>query len=213
MANDPRQAITSTEALWNELEGRGLATLYTKFLHQSWWPQTPLQAIQPFAEIAAQVKAQPQLIAPLIEDTNWRVNLHGVALAILAGARPLVPVLARRLGAGSWIAPQLAAGIALLGRGDDPSDSSGVAELAELTARLRAATIDSEPKIVMSIYVVMSYLDRTAAGDFASSSVFQRLWIDGSNWYDLTLRHIHFWRVLLPHFMLDPDSQATDNGT
>src|SRR5262245_60741517 len=155
MPNDPQPAITSTEALWNELERRGLTTLYAKFLHQSWWPQTPLQAIQPFAEVAAQVKVQPQLIAPLIEDTNWRVNLHGVALAILAGARSLVPLLARRLGVGSWIAPQLAAGIVLLSRGDDASDSRRVAELAELTALLRAATIDSEPKIVMSIYVVM----------------------------------------------------------
>ncbi|HVK95973.1 MAG TPA: hypothetical protein VM571_14750 [Noviherbaspirillum sp.] len=191
-------SIVTTEQLWNAIIDAKLTERHLSLMNMNWWPTPPWDALAPYARIAGQVGGEFESIRPLIEDANWRVNLYGTAIAVLADAKPIVASMVEQV-AHSWVAPQIAAGIAILI--SDAEDDVREAHLAKLHQIAVESSEDQEFKFAMSAYAALRPRGRKHASNFEQAPEFPEKWHIGSKWYDLTKMHYERWRVILPYFV------------
>ena len=180
--------LQTTDDLWSALEQAGATARYSKLLHL-----VTIEGLAPFFEVAPRVMQKPDIIAPLILEPNWRVTLSGTALAVLVWSERLVQPMIERLVQGSWVAPQLAAGIAFL-LGD-------TADLSPLRQLLESCKSTSDPKTVMSAYAALALKHDPAARTFERTELFSMLWrLDDVRCYQLAARWHGIWSVAGPYF-------------
>jgi hypothetical protein len=179
--------IQTTDDLWSALEQTGAAGRYSKLLHL-----ITIEGLEPFFEVAPRVMHKPEIIAPLVLDRNWRVTLIGTALAVLVRSERLLTPMVEALVQGSWVGPQLAAGIASL-----PGD----ADLSPLRRVLENCSPASDPKTVMSAYAALALKHDAAASSFESTGRFSTFWkLDDVRCYQLAARWRGVWSVAGPYF-------------
>lgn len=99
--------------------------------------------------------------------------------------------MAWRLANWNWVAPQLAAGIAIV-------DQGGGIDLVQKI--VEEATEESNPKVVLSAYSALSFMNSPIAAEFEASPLFEHLnnadaW-DGS--VSIARRHWDFWNTIEP---------------
>jgi hypothetical protein len=179
--------IQTTDELWSALEQTGAAARYSKLLHL-----ITIEGLEPFFEVAPRVLRKPELVAPLIRDGNWRVTVVGTVVAVFVRSERLAAPMVERLVQGSWVAPQLAAGIAFL-----PGD----ADLSPLRRVLENCHPASDPKTVMSAYAALALKHDAAASSFESTWHFSTFWkLDEVRCYELAARWRGIWSVAGPYF-------------
>ncbi len=178
----------SQEELLAGLESSGASARYTQLLQR-----TGIAELRPFFEVATRVQARPELLAPLILDDNWRLNIVGTALAVLIGSERLAPSMIDQLVRGSWAAPQLAAAIASV-----VTSKTDVSKLRDLLKRADAA---SEPKTLFSAFAALDLLGDSAAREFVRNPAFSELrQRDEAHFYLLAARWRGIWMVAGPYF-------------
>lgn len=182
--------IRTIEELWAALDETGASARYSLLLNSA-----TIESLEPFFQVAAAVRARTELVSPLIADPNWRITLVGTALAVLIRAKPLAVPMIQRLVDGSWVAPQLAAGIASL-----PQDESNLEPLRRLLAE---STAESDPKTVLSAHSALSLLNDPVARQFDGGAVFAELWNrDTARCHQIAMRWSGKWQIAGPYFRL-----------
>ena len=188
--------ISTTHDLWDAILQQNLPEQYLSLMNFNWAPDTSWDALTPYARIAALVADRPEIIRPLIEDRNWRVNLFGVAIAVLADAKTLLDSMINRI-ADSWVAPQIAAGTALLIW--DVEDDERKVHVEKLLKIATASAAGQDMKSVMSAYAVLRTCFKQEIKSYGEDADFYRKWTVGGAWYDLAKTHYERWRVVLPY--------------
>jgi hypothetical protein len=182
--------VQTSEELWSALDSSGASARYALLLNSA-----TIETLEPFFQVAAQVRTRPALIAPLIGDVNWRITLVGTALAVLVREETLTESMVERLVSGSWVAPQLAAGIA--------SMPHAGAQLDPLREFLAQCTLESDPKSCMSAYAALSLLGDPIARTFDATPVFAELWKrDDVGCQQIAARWRGIWQIVGPYFRL-----------
>ena len=173
------------------LDDMPLYTWYLPLLH----PSADLPEVQSllakYRKLAVGLRTCPDFIRELISDRNWRPTLIGLAVVILLRAAEYQSDMVWRLVNWNWVAPQLAVAIAIVdqGRGEDL-----------LRRVVEEANEESNPKIVMSAYSALSFVNSPIAAEFEGSELFEHLrkadaW-DGS--VAIAKRHWEFWNAIAP---------------
>ena len=198
-------SIETTDDLWNAIVEAGLADRHLALMNFNWWPDSPWDVLTPYAKIASNVAGRPEVIRPLIENPNWRFNLFGVAIAILADAKPVLDSMVARMDR-SWAAPQIGAGVAILlsGTSEDVRDS----HLQKMLAIAMSPASDHELKFVMSAYSSVRIVSRPHVASFENDTAFREKWRAGASWYDMTRRHYERWGTVLPYLAKYVDQAA-----
>lgn len=191
-------SILTTDDLWSQIVESHLTDRHLSLMNLNWWPNPPWEALTPYARIAGKVVDRSELIRPLIEDRNWRTNLFGVAIAVLADAKPLLDSMIARIG-DSWVAPQIAAGVALLL--PDPDNEGRDLYLSKLLEIAMAPPANDELKYLMSAYAALRICSKSHVKCFEENAGFGEKWRVGGAWYDLTKMHYERWRSMLPYLV------------
>lgn len=142
-------------------------------------------------KLAIDLKTKPEIIQSLITDKNWRPTLVGNTIVILLGDKKFQRDLIWRLENGSWVAPQLAVGIAMI--------DNGLAE-KELQRIIENASEKSNPKIIMSAFASLKFLKSEFAEHFEGTDLF-RILKEKDSWdnsVDIAERHWGFWKSVEP---------------
>jgi len=182
----------TVDELCAALEKSGASERYSKLLNG-----ITIEGLKPFFEVAPRVLARPELIEPLILGPDWRVTLVGTALAVLICSERLTAPMVEGLARGSWVAPQLAAGILSL-----PSEN---VDLSKLRAVLEGAGPASDPKHILPVFAVLEQRNDPAARAFRETDLFSALWkLDSARYYSLTWRWRGIWGIAGPHFRCGP---------
>lgn len=148
-------------------------------------------ALNKYRELALNLRKHPEEIRKLIISLNWRPTLVGNAVAILLREKAFQEDMIWRLENRSWVAPQLAAGIAIL--------DEGLAE-DRLIKILVSASDVSNPKTIMSTYSSLVFLKSPFAEKFEKTAIFERL-KEKDNWdnsFDIAEHQYDFWRSVEP---------------
>lgn len=191
-------SITNADELWAEAVRLGLPDRHLALMNQNWSPEPSWQALEQYAKLALQLRGQPEIILPLIENANWRFNLFGTAFAVLAEERSLLPAIIRKVG-DSWASPQLAAGVMILSAYED--EEARKVLLEPLRGLVMSGAVDGELKFEMSSYAVLRLRYREAANEFERRPDFADFWRAGGNWYDMTKAHYQRWMTVLPYLL------------
>lgn len=195
----PITTLQSFDELCAALDQTGASGRYALLLHGA-----TIETLEPFFLVGERVRARPELLLPFIDDRNWRVTLVGTALAVLIRSEQLVTAMVAKLVAGSWVAPQLAAGIASMGPG-----SAALDPLRQLLAR---CTMDSDPKTVLSAHAALALVNDSAAREFDATSLFAALWKrDGVRCHQVAARWRGIWQVAGPYFRHRIGASDTDD--
>ena len=144
-----------------------------------------------YRNLAIALKNSHAIISQLICDLNWRPTLIGNAVVILLRAKEFSKDLIWRLENGTWVAPQVAVGIALL---DD-----GLVE-KELQRIIENASETSNPKTIMSVYSALKFLESKITNEFQQTKLFEVLKEKDSwdNSIKIAERHWEFWKNIKP---------------
>lgn len=191
-------SIVTSEQLWNAIIDAKLTEHHLSLMNMNWWPTSPWDALAPYARIASRVGGDFESIRPLIEHANWRTNLYGVAIAVLVDAKPILESMIERI-THSWVAPQIAAGVAILI--SDAEDDVREAHLANLHQIAVESSGGEDFKSAMSAYAALRPWGRKYASQFEQTFEFAEKWHIGSKWYDLTKMHYERWRSTLPYLV------------
>lgn len=124
------------------------------------------QILYAFVELGKILTTNSALVYGFLQNSNWRQNMVGNAIAILQGDSRFLPDIVAAIIRGSWVAPQLAAGFAIL------SDGTVTTPLEDC---LEVATEESRPKTVLSAYAALKLIGHAKATDFEKTSLFEHL--------------------------------------
>lgn len=173
------------------LEDTPLNTWYVPPLHPNFNGVRGLELLSKYRRLAAGLRESPEFVRELILDKNWRPTLMGVIVVILLRACEYQADMAWRLANRNWVAPQLAVGIALVDQGN------GVDLVRKIVEN---ATEESNPKVVMSAYCALSFMESPLALEFETSPLFENL--KNADAYDgsigIAKRHWDFWNTIEP---------------
>jgi hypothetical protein len=167
------------------------APYYLHLLNLYWGEDGEDEVISRFKELAFNLKHYPNVIKELIRDLNWRPTLVGNAVVILLGERGFQSDLIWRLENWSWVAPQIAGGIAL--------SDEGSAE-RELQRIIENASENSNPKTIMSTYSSLKFLESKTADEFEKTRLFEILKEKDSwdNSIKIAEQHWLYWKNVKP---------------
>lgn len=188
--------ITTSDQLWDSIVESKLTENHLSLMNMNWWPTPPWEALAPYAQIARRVADNCDAIRPMIEERNWRINLYGVAIAVLSDATPLVDSMVDQVGQ-SWVSPQVAAGVSILLGGI--AHESRTPYLEKLYRIATESPGFDESKFSMAAYAALRPWGQKEASDFEDNSSFLDKWRAGRKWYDLTKRHHERWLGVLPY--------------
>lgn len=149
------------------------------------------EVIERIKNVALDLKKSPQVITELIRDANWRPTLVGNAFTILLREEKFQSDLIWRLENWSWVAPQIAVGIALIDKGSAEK---------ELERILENASEDSNPKTIMSVYSSLKFLESNIAEKFEGNKLFNIL-KEKDYWdksIDIAEKYWNFWKEIEP---------------
>ena len=155
---------------WLEDESND-SRFYMKLLSLNWRinPQTEQHYLSALNKLAEELLIYPVIVCDLIRHPDWRINLIGNAIAILQQKSEFETDLAERLlGNYAWVAPQLAAGFALLTSG------KCVSQLENYLRKVDDAS-EIDTKAVLSVYAGLSLIDNDTAQEFATKPIFAKL--------------------------------------
>lgn len=201
---DEKIEIITGEQLWSAIVEARLTESHLSLMNMNWWPTPPWEALIPYARIAGRISGDFKAICPLVEERNWRVNLYGVAIAVLADAKPLIFSLVDQLGQ-SWVSPQIAAGVAIMLSGvEDDVRSTCLEKLYRIATESSGG---DEFKFSMSAYAALHPWGKKQASDFENTPEFLEKWQVGHKWYDLTKMHYERWRGILPYLVAIVESR------
>jgi hypothetical protein len=144
-----------------------------------------------FKQLASDLKRKPKTIKKLIVSANWRPTLVGNAVAILLKENKFHDNMIWRLENRSWVAPQLAVGIALLDKG------TGEKKLQKI---ISDATEESNPKAIISAYSSLKFLESKSANEFEQTKLYEML-KEKDRWDDsirIATEHWNFWKNTKP---------------
>ena len=172
-------------------ENKNIISLYKYLLNLSWQPEEKDIVLDRLRLYAIELKERPHLIKELIRgEGGWRPTLVGNAIAILLRAREFESDLIWRLSNWSWVAPQVAAGIAIL---------SGPSTEKDLEPLLKNAMEESDPKIVLSTYSALKFIGSPLAEEFESGQIFKTLKDkDRDSCLEIARTHWNFWKEVEP---------------
>jgi hypothetical protein len=167
----------------------------------------------------------PKIIKVLIRDTNWRLTLIGNAVTILLNASEFEEDLTWRLTHSTWVAPQVATGIALVSKGsallaleellnkavqaypayETPRIPDGVEPTVEMLDTLFNQLVseetppECEPKTILSAYAALKFLGHPKAREFDQTAVFPELIsADHDRCLTIAMSHWNFWKTVTP---------------
>lgn len=159
---------------------------YLHLLNLKWSSEGIDYDLNRYSELAMQLKENPEVIRALIRDPEWRPTLIGNALTILLKDSRFQNDLIWRLVNWTWVAPQVAAGIAIV------SDALSIPELEMLLAN---ASDESNPKTVLSAYSALKLCGSYKAKQFETTQLYNALNAkDQDNCIEKVERHWNFWR-------------------
>lgn len=149
------------------------------------------ELLRKYRSLAAGLRRSPEFVRELVRDNNWRPTLIGVIVVVLLRAVEHQADMAWRLANWNWVAPQLAVGIAIV-------DKGGGLDLVRKI--VEEATEESNPKVVLSAYSALSFMNSPIVAEFEASPLFEHLkkadaW-DGS--VNIAKRHWDFWNTIEP---------------
>lgn len=147
--------------------------------------------LKKYKELAFDLREKPAVIRKLIRAETWRSHLVGNAVGIILREKRVLKDMIWRLENRSWVAPQLAVGIALL---DD-----GFAK-KKLQRIIENASEESNPKTIMSAYSSLKFLESEFANEFEKTELFNILkekdaW---DNSIDIAKHQWNFWKNIEP---------------
>lgn len=143
-----------------------------------------------YSELALRLRESPEVIRTLIREPNWRPTLLGNALTILLRDPQFQNDLVWRLVNWTWVAPQVAVGIALV------SDAALIPELEILLANTSGK---SHPKTILSAYFALKLRGSEKAKQFETSLLYNELKAeDRDNCIEIAERHWNFWKNIKP---------------
>ncbi len=175
----------------NLLDDSPMSSWYLPLLGLSIGSAESDELLTKYRKLATGVRESPEFVLDLLRDNNWRPTLMGLTVVILLRAVQYQEAMVWRLANGSWVAPQLAVAVALV---DDGRGRDLVREIVE------TATEQSNPKVVMSAYSALSFMDSPIASEFKASPLFEHL--KNADSHDGSLgvakRHWDFWRAIEP---------------
>jgi hypothetical protein len=184
-------AIEQKFAELNLLDDIPLYKWYLPPLHPNFEGAEGQELLRKYRSLAAGLRESPEFVQELIRDKNWRPTLIGITVVILLRAVEYQADMVWRLANWNWVAPQLAVGIAMVDQGRGINLIRGIVE---------EATETSNPKVVMSAYSALSFMNSPIAAEFESTPLFEHLttadaW-DGS--MGIARRHWDFWNTIEP---------------
>jgi hypothetical protein len=143
-----------------------------------------------YAKLAQILSSSPETVRRFILAPDWRYQLIGNAVAILQQEPAFADDILTHLLEYSWIAPQLAAGFALLN-----SDGKNILRLEKAFSQ-PAERVPDRTKMAASIYAALKLTGSETASAFEQSPLFQALHPDdGDSWIELVNRHYQFWKA------------------
>jgi hypothetical protein len=179
---------------------------YLVLLNLDWGTKGEAFAIEVFSELAWLLKASPTVTKAMFAAA-WRPQLVANVVVILQQASEFTDDLMQPLIQGSWVAPQLAVGVALL------ASQQAVPTLeAYWDLLLNSSTHDKwDGKQVMAIFSALRLVGSPQAQVFEGSPLFKQLtptraelnrdnWRNADNltWLALTQQQWDFWRKVAP---------------
>lgn len=164
---------------------------YLHLLNLYWGEDGKDLAMKKYRDLASKLKDSPEIISELIRDINWRPTLVGNATVILLRGKEFRKDLFWRLENGSWVAPQIAVGIALL-------NANSVEK--ELNKIIKNASEESNPKTIISAYSSLKFLESEIANEFEKTTLFEALKEKDSwdNSIKIAEQHWNFWKDVEP---------------
>lgn len=179
--------ITSVEDVikWLGSDSKGVP-YYLHLLNLKWSPEGREYDLNRYIELAVQLKESPEVIRALIRSENWRPTLVGNAVAILMRDSQFRGDLIWRLVSWTGVAPQVAAGIALV------SDSTSMPALETVLAEV---STESSPKTVLSAYSALKLCGSDEAERFEATPIYAALRAkDQHNCIGIAEQHWDFWK-------------------
>jgi hypothetical protein len=165
---------------------------YMKILKLNWRhsPSTEEHYLSVLTKLADELKQYPFIVRDLLIHGDWRNNLIGNAVALLQQNAESEAYLSKRLLMSySWVAPQLAAGFALLTNGNSVS---------QLEKYLEHFEADELLKTPLSIYTALKFLGNEKAADFESKPIFNTLQAnDRDGCVRIAEIHYKYWQSVL----------------
>jgi hypothetical protein len=150
---------------WLGVDEKGVP-YHLHLLQPEWSPDGKGADLIRFRELSIKLKSSPIIVRQLIRDDNWRPTLIGNAVAILLRATEFENDLMWRLSKPTWVAPQVAVGIAMLSNGSIETD---------LRQLLAIASEESSPKMILSVYCALKFIGSKIANEFEETELFKRL--------------------------------------
>ena len=143
--------------------------------------------IKLMSDLARNLQGQHDFVKQMLV-ADWRVTLNANIVAILQGDAVYVETLVEQIVKLSWVAPQLAAGVALL----SPTDT--VPQLEQLVHNAAKPTDGRQNKAVLSAYAALKLLGSDAAIAFEQNPIFHEFTSNAElDWPRLVKKHYHFW--------------------
>lgn len=172
-------------------DGMPLYNWYLPPLHPNFKGTEGQELLRNYHTLGHGLRRFPEFVQELVRGKNWRPTLIGVIVVILLRAVEYQADMAWRLANWSWVAPQLAVGIAIVDQGQGEYLVRGI---------VREATEESNPKVVMSAYTALSFMNSPIAAEFEASPLFEHLkkadaWGDSIS---IAKRHWDFWNTIEP---------------
>lgn len=184
--------FSSTKEVFGYLGVNSQGVPYHLHLLNLYWGEDGEEAtMNKYRNLAIALKNSPDIISQLICDLNWRPTLVGNAIVILLRANIFQKDLLWRLENESWVAPQIAVGLALL--------NDGLAE-KELLRIIESASEESNPKAIMSAYSSLKFLKSKVANDFQQTELFEILKVKDSWDHSIKIaeQHWEYWKNIKP---------------
>lgn len=165
---------------------------YMKILNLNWRysPSMEEHYLSVLTKLAEELKLYPFVVRDLLLHGDWRNNLIGNAVALLQQITEFEQDLAERLiMSQSWVAPQLAAGFALLTNGKS---------VFQLEKYLEQVNEEDLSKVPLSIYAALKFRGNEKAADFESKPIFNTLQAnDRDSCVRRTETHYKYWQSVL----------------
>ncbi len=170
-----------------------------KLLNMLYTDEQRQQVFAAYSDLARELKHKPEITHALImgEAGGHFASIIGNVIAILQRNADLDSDLAEQIIKGTWVAPQLGAGFALITQG------KGIPKLEQfLLTTYKQIHPESEsisPKSWLSAFAALNLLNNSTAKDFRKSSAFIQLTeSDRDDCIRRTEKYYNIWKDVPP---------------